>query len=138
MSAEARELMQLIADGGASIFWLTETQARAKRMERLERAGRIVRRKDDARDVYPWCVFEVPGVRVACYHARANRERWGQRVLMLMGARRGTHPRNVRSNFVTARKWLQVLGACGGSAISTVWLRLSHLSEPNSDRSWRK
>jgi len=110
MSAEVRELMQLIADGGASIFWLTETQARAKRMTRLERAGRIVRRKNDARDVYPWCVFEVPGVRVACYHARANRARWGQRVLMLMGSRRGTHPRNVLIQFRDGTKMVTSIG----------------------------
>ncbi len=98
MSAEVCELMQLIADGGASIFWLTATQARAKRMERLEQAGRIVRRKNDARDVYPWCVFEVPGVRVACYHARANR------------ARRGTHPRNVLIQFVDGNKMVTSIG----------------------------
>jgi len=110
MSAEVRELMQLIADGGASIFWLTETQARAKRMERLERAGRIVRRKDDPRDAYPWCVFEVPGVRMACYHARANRARWGQRVLMLLSARRGVHPRNVLIQFRDGTKMVTSIG----------------------------
>lgn len=110
MSAEVRELMRLIEDGGASIFWLTETQARAKRMTRLEQASRIVRRRDDPRDVYPWCVFDVPSVRLACYHARANLERFGQRVLVLKGARRGVHPRNVLVQFRDGTKTVTSIG----------------------------
>jgi hypothetical protein len=54
-----RELKRIKADVGASIFWLTDTQARAKRLDRAERDGLIVRHKEDKRDRYPWCVFEV-------------------------------------------------------------------------------
>lgn len=115
MLVEVRELMQLIDDGGASIFWLTATQARAKRMTRLEQTGQIVRRKDDPRDVYPWCVFEVPGVRVACYHARkgfpgGRSPRFGQRVLVLAGAPRGVHPRNMLIQFRDGTKMVTSIG----------------------------
>lgn len=33
-------------------------------------------------------------MRSACYHARANRARYGQRVTVLVLAKRGVHPRN--------------------------------------------
>ena len=59
VSVLERELAQIAAEGGCSIFWLTETQARARRLERAERAGRLVRRRSDPRDAYPWMVFTV-------------------------------------------------------------------------------
>lgn len=54
-----RELAQIKEDGGCTIFWLTATQSRARRLEHAENDGLIVRKKDDPRDQYPWCVFEV-------------------------------------------------------------------------------
>lgn len=54
-----RELAQIKEEGGCTLFWMTATQARALRLYRAERDGLLVRKKDDPRDQYPWCVFEV-------------------------------------------------------------------------------
>lgn len=59
MTVAERELAQVRRDGGASYFWITETQARAKRFDSWTKAGVLIRRKDDAGDSYPWCVYEV-------------------------------------------------------------------------------
>ncbi len=45
--------------GGASIFWITATQARAKRITQLEKDGIIIRHKDDPRDKFPFCVLSI-------------------------------------------------------------------------------
>lgn len=47
-----------------SIFWITETQARAERIEHLEKIGAITRRRDDTRDSYPYCVFDTDVTRL--------------------------------------------------------------------------
>lgn len=52
-------MARIRAHGGASIFWLTENQKRAHAADRLVADGFIMRRKDDPRDSYPWCVFTV-------------------------------------------------------------------------------
>jgi len=59
MTAAEKELDQVRQNGGASYFWITETQARAERFTRWAKSGRLIRRKDDARDSYPWAVFDV-------------------------------------------------------------------------------
>lgn len=43
-------------DGRATIFWLTETQTRARASCRLESAGKI---RQTSEGEYPWCHFEV-------------------------------------------------------------------------------
>ena len=53
------ELATIAGQGGASIFWMTDTQARAERLTKAERDGLIVRHRDDPKDAYPWCVFSV-------------------------------------------------------------------------------
>jgi hypothetical protein len=45
--------------GGASIFWITDTQYRAYSVTRLEQSGKITRHQEDKRDLYPWCVFTI-------------------------------------------------------------------------------
>ena len=42
-----------------SIFWITSTNARAVRIEHLERIGAIVRQREVREDAYPNCVFDV-------------------------------------------------------------------------------
>ena len=42
-----------------SIWWVTETQARAERITYMEEIGALIRKREDPRDQYPWCVFEV-------------------------------------------------------------------------------
>ena len=42
-----------------SIFWITETNARAERISHLEKIGAIVRKREALEDAYPNCVFEV-------------------------------------------------------------------------------
>ena len=59
MTPAEKELARVRTDRGASYFWITETQARAKRIDALVKSGVLVRRKDDERDEYPWCVFGV-------------------------------------------------------------------------------
>lgn len=46
-------------DGVVSIFWITKTQRRARAIARLEQDGFIKRLKEDGRDTYPICVFEI-------------------------------------------------------------------------------
>jgi hypothetical protein len=40
-----------------SIFWVTETQARARRLDRMQKAGAIRRERNEEWDAYPYCVF---------------------------------------------------------------------------------
>jgi hypothetical protein len=47
-----------------SIFWITETQARAERIEYLEKIGAITRRRDNRFDSYPYCVFDTDATRL--------------------------------------------------------------------------
>ena len=42
-----------------SIFWITSTNARAARIEHLEKIGAIVRQRKSRADAYPYCVFAV-------------------------------------------------------------------------------
>ena len=42
-----------------SIFWITETNARAKRVSYLEKIGAIVRQREARADAYPNCVFDI-------------------------------------------------------------------------------
>jgi len=42
-----------------SIFWITATNARAKRITYLEKIGAIVRQREARADAYPNCVFDV-------------------------------------------------------------------------------
>ena len=42
-----------------SIFWITSTNARAARIEHLEKIGAIVRQRKSRADAYPYCVFDV-------------------------------------------------------------------------------
>ena len=49
-------------------------------------------------------------MRTACYHARANQMRYGQRVTVLISARRGVHPRNVLIRFSDGEQAVTSLG----------------------------
>lgn len=42
-----------------SIFWITKTNYRAKRIMYLEKIGAIVRQRQARADAYPNCVFEI-------------------------------------------------------------------------------
>lgn len=42
-----------------SIFWITATNARAKRISYLEKIGAIVRQRKARADAYPNCVFDI-------------------------------------------------------------------------------
>jgi len=59
MTVQEKELKILRENKAVSIFWVTETQARAQRITKLEKSGVLVRHKDDPRDAFPWCVFTV-------------------------------------------------------------------------------
>ncbi len=48
--------------------------------------------------------------RTACYHARANRARYGQRVSVLVMSKRGTHPRNVLVEFSDGERVVTSIG----------------------------
>lgn len=52
-------LEQIRTYGGFSVFWVTENQRRATQADRLVAEGVIVRKTDDPRDRYPWCVYEI-------------------------------------------------------------------------------
>jgi hypothetical protein len=58
------EEFEIIKKSNVSIFWITETQARAKRIEYLEKIGAIIRRRDDRFDSYPYCVFDTDETRL--------------------------------------------------------------------------
>lgn len=42
-----------------SIFWITETNARASRIQHLDKIGAIVRQREARADAYPYCVFDI-------------------------------------------------------------------------------
>jgi hypothetical protein len=46
-------------DRVVSIFWITATNARAKRIAYLEKIGAIVRQREARADAYPNCVFDI-------------------------------------------------------------------------------
>lgn len=48
--------------------------------------------------------------RTACYHARVNRARYGQRVTVLVMSRRGVHPRNVLVKFSDGERAVTSIG----------------------------
>ena len=48
-------------------------------------------------------------VRKACYHARVS-DRYGQRVTVLVQARRGVHPRNVLVRFEDGKMVITSIG----------------------------
>jgi len=54
-----KEFDQIEKCGGATIFWVTETNARAKRIMYLEKIGAIVRETDNPRDAYPNMVYST-------------------------------------------------------------------------------
>ena len=58
------EEFEKIKNARVSIFWITETQARAKRIEYLEKIGAITRCRDDRFDSYPYCVFSTDATRL--------------------------------------------------------------------------
>lgn len=66
-------------------------------------------------------------MRTACYHARANRGRYGQRVTVLRASRRGVHPRNVLVQFCDGTKIITSIGClrwkCDVHNIETVMAR---------------
>jgi hypothetical protein len=55
----AKELEFIRRNPRVSIFWITETKARADRVQHLQDTGQVVRLMDHPFDSYPWCVFEV-------------------------------------------------------------------------------
>lgn len=59
MTIAEKELNQVRRAGGASYFWITETQARAKRFDAWQKSGVLIRMKDHDADAYPWCVYVV-------------------------------------------------------------------------------
>ena len=54
-----KDLSQIKEFGIVSIFWIADTNARARRITWLENHGFIVRNRKDKRDQFPYCVFEV-------------------------------------------------------------------------------
>jgi len=44
-----------------SIFWITKNQKRAWAIQSLNERNVIQRRRNDPRDYYPYCFFEVSG-----------------------------------------------------------------------------
>lgn len=42
-----------------SIFWVTSSQARAARIELLEKSGAITRCRESSMDAYPYMVFKT-------------------------------------------------------------------------------
>lgn len=54
-----REEMEFCRDYQPSIFWITATKARARRIDWLEKHGVIVRNREHPQDHYPYCVFDV-------------------------------------------------------------------------------
>jgi hypothetical protein len=56
---EAEVIEQVKTRGGFSVFWATESQTRAHAIDRLSGSGRIVRKRNNPRDVYPWCVYAI-------------------------------------------------------------------------------
>lgn len=56
---EAEVLAHLAEYGGASVVWLTESQARACAVDRLERSGRITLDTSDSRHRFPFCPYRI-------------------------------------------------------------------------------
>jgi hypothetical protein len=46
-------------DGVVSCFWITATYRRSSAMDALEKSGEVIRKRDDPRDQYPQCVYEI-------------------------------------------------------------------------------
>jgi hypothetical protein len=59
-----KDLSQIKEFGIVSIFWITDTNARARRVAWLENHGFIVRNRNDKRDAFPYCVFDVTAKRL--------------------------------------------------------------------------
>jgi len=56
---ENKIFKRIAAYGGATVFWITQSQALARAMDELEAAGRVVRLMDHPQDRYPFCVYGI-------------------------------------------------------------------------------
>ena len=61
-------------DGIVSIFWITSSQARARRIQWLQDNGVIVPMRQDKRDAFPNCVFSVHEERLTLRALNATTE----------------------------------------------------------------
>lgn len=59
IAQEAAVLAQIRARRGFSVFWATETAARAKAIDRLQKRGVIAPRPGKSYGSYPWCGYLI-------------------------------------------------------------------------------
>lgn len=62
--AEHKILKRIYRYGGATVFWITQNQAIAEAMDKLEAAGRVVRLRKHPWDRFPFCVYRINTLRL--------------------------------------------------------------------------